>query len=140
MKCNSLLALIVSTLLSGCVPYPIYKTLQPSAKVTVVDHLGKPVSNATVTLIANTYPYGRERSRDTQTTTDEGLAAFSPRREWRTEVLAIHGSQEFYWNWCVQKEGFETLSTTYGGASQFQSEFTATLKPGPSKPCRASIR
>lgn len=137
---NALPTLLVTTLIAGCVPYPVYKTLQPAAKATIRDDRGVPASGAVVTLVASAYPYGREKSRETRTTTDDGVATFQARREWRTEVLAIHGWEEYFWNWCVQKEGFETFSTTHGSAADFEVELVVILKAGQSKPCPQGIR
>lgn len=72
---SALPTLLVTTLIAGCVPYPVYKTLQPAAKATIRDDRGVPASGAVVTLVASAYPYGREKSRDTRTTTDDGVAS-----------------------------------------------------------------
>jgi hypothetical protein len=140
LKRSFLLLLVVAGFASGCVPYPVYKTLQPAAKVTVQDDRGKPVPGAAVTLVASAHPYGREKSRETKETTADGVAAFQPRREWKTEVLAMHGWEEYFWNWCVQKEGYETFSTINRGAPEFQIEPIVVLKAGQSRPCPQGIR
>jgi hypothetical protein len=137
---SSLPTLLATFLVSGCVPYPVYKTLQPDAKATVRDAQGKPVSGAAVTLVASAYPYGRERSREMKMTMEDGVSAFASRREWRTEILAMHGAEEYFWNWCVQKEGFETFRTAHGRAAGFKAEPVIILKAGESKPCTQSIR
>ena len=132
--------LLAASLASGCVPYPVYKTLQPAAKATIRDTQGMPVYGAAVTLVASAYPYGREKSRETKVTAESGVAEFSSRREWRTEVLAMHGWEEYFWNWCVQKEGFETFSTKHRSGSEFAVEPVVILQAGQSKPCPQGIR
>ena len=82
--------------LTSCVPYAIYKTLQPPATATVLDSHGRAVADAEVTLIANAYPYGVEKSRVTQKTGSDGVARFTAAREWRTESLMIHGADVFF--------------------------------------------
>ncbi|MEK8033839.1 carboxypeptidase regulatory-like domain-containing protein [Ideonella sp. DXS29W] len=125
--------------MAGCVPYPVYKTLQPASTATVRDEQGRPVADAAVTLVSSAYPYGREKSRETQLTLPDGVAAFAARREWRTEVLALHGWEEYFWNWCVQKEGFATYRTRYGAAADFPTDVNVVLRAGESQPCAAGL-
>lgn len=136
----ALTALLACLLLWGCVPYPVYKTLQPAATATIQDGRGEPISDAAVTLISSAYPYGWEKARETKLTTEEGVAAFSARREWRVEMLALHGREVFFWNWCVEKEGFETFSTMHRNAADFRSEPIVLLKAGQSMPCFDEVR
>lgn len=138
MSIRLTVALAIAIVVSGCVPYPIYKTLQPVASITVVDATGKPVIGASVTLIANRYPYGREHHRSYSTTSQAGIASFDAMREWRTEVLMLHGAEEFFWNWCISGEGFETFNTHNKDASSFVLEPTVQLVAGISSPCRQS--
>lgn len=137
---RSVLPTLLAVLACGCVPYPVHKTLQPAAKATIRDDEGTPVSGASVTLVASAYPYGREKSRETKVTLGDGVAAFPSRREWRAEALAMHGWEEYFWNWCVYKEGFETFSTAHTGASSFNAEPVVVLKAGLSTPCPRDAR
>jgi len=131
--------LTVSTgVFAGCVPYPVYKTLQPSASATVLDENSNPIAAAKVTLIASAYPYGREKFREIKSTDPTGVAVLTVRREWRTEVLAMHGWEEYFWNWCVEKPGFLTFSTSNRSATQFVADPVFQLAPGESKPCTSS--
>ena len=127
--------MVAAFLVSACVPYPIYKTLQPEASITVLDAANHPVAGAEVTLVSNAYPYGREKGRMTKTTEANGVASFQARREWRTEVLMIHGSEEFFWNWCIRKTGFATHVTSNRSASEFQRAMEVRLEPGVDSPC-----
>jgi hypothetical protein len=127
------IALLLSV--TGCVPYPIYKTLQPEAKAIVRDHTARPVPGAKVTLIASAYPYGREKSRETKETDASGVASFSSRKEWRMEVLMIHGWEEYFWNWCIEKPGFQTYETAFGSQKKFGLESVFVLTEGASVPC-----
>ena len=137
---RSVFPALLACLASGCVPYPVYKTLQPAARATIRDEEGEPVPGASVTLVASAYPYGREKSRETKVTMADGVAAFPLRRGWRAETLALHGWEEYFWNWCVQKEGFETFSTAHTSASGFTAEPVVLLKAGPSTPCPRGVR
>ncbi len=128
-------ALLASTLIAGCVPYPVYKTLQPSAKATVLTADNAPLAGAEVTLIASAYPYGSERHRNTTETLADGTAHFAALRDMRIEVLMIHGAQEFFWNWCVRKAGYVTYVTAHRDAEQFQAGLVVRLPPGVSTPC-----
>ena len=121
--------------LAGCVPYPVYKTLQPAAAITVLDEASQPVTDARVVLIAAAYPYGFDRFRTEKQTTADGRAQFDSRREWRVEVLAIHGSEVFFWNWCVEKPGYATYATHAGGADKFDDNLVVKLKAGESRSC-----
>lgn len=140
MQRSTFIILLATVLLSGCVPYPVYKTLQPEAKATIQDSQGEPIAGAAVTLIASAYPYGWEKSRETKLSTQEGVAKFSSRREWRVEMLALHGREVYFWDWCVEKEGFETFSTVYSRAADFRAEPIIQLEAGQSTPCPDDIR
>ena len=126
--------------LCGCVPYPVNKTLQPSAQVTVRDRLNQPLPAAEVTLISSAYPYGFEKSRQTKNTTVDGTAAFELVREWRAETLMIHGAEEYFCNWCVRKPGYVTYLTTHRSAQDFQRNLTVHLDQGDSAPCPKPFR
>ena len=128
-------AVATAVLLAGCVPYPIYKTLQPSARVTVFDAASQPIGRARVTLISNSYPYGREKSRESKETDGNGVVSFEARSEWRTEVFFIHGAEVFFWNWCIEQPGFVTHSTANSSPNVFVPELAIRLEAGESKPC-----
>ena len=121
--------LIFVLLISGCV-YPIYKTLQPGSVVTVKDTAGSPVQDATVTMMSISKPSGIRTLRDTQVTNAQGQAIFDRRSEWRAEAMMMHGSEEFSWDVCVEKQGYLTASSANG--------LTVTLEHGVSSPCPQS--
>lgn len=127
------LTICLTGMLAGC--YPIYKTLQPSARVTVVDERGKPIEGAEVILITSSYPYGHERRREAQMTDRRGVAEFSSRSEWRGETLMLHGIEDFFWNWCVLKPGFSTHRTTDVSDDRFDRQPAIRLSPGSSSDC-----
>jgi hypothetical protein len=131
----SLFALAAATLMSGCVPYPVYKKLQPAAKATVRGAANEPLEQAEVTLISSAHPYGFEQHRQMKKTLADGTATFDARREMRVEVMVIHGWQEFFWNWCVRKEGYTTYLTRHNGAADFQENLFVQLQPGVTTPC-----
>lgn len=122
--------------LSGCgLPYPVYKTLQPRAEARVLSIGGEALVGAEVNLISSSHPYGEEKTRQLIRTDQDGVARFAPRREWRIEVLMVHGSEEFFWNWCVRAPGFQTVSTSLRSSKGFVADWTVRLQPGVSEPC-----
>jgi hypothetical protein len=139
MRATALAILASTTCLIACVPYPIYKTLQPAAKATVLNQKNEPVTKAEVILISSAYPYGFEKNRMTKETGVDGTATFESEHEWRTEVLMIHGSEIFFWNWCIRKEGYATYNTT-NRDSEFQDNVVIQLNPGFSTPCPQPFR
>lgn len=64
-----------------------------------------------------------------------GKASFSARTEWRVESLMLHGSEIYFWNWCVEKAGYETYETLNNAASQFDDKLIVRLPPGESRSC-----
>lgn len=135
MKLLALAITCAAVSLAGCVPYPVYKTLQPAAKATVLDGAGKPMAGAEVTLIANASPYGFEKSRVIRRTDSDGVAQFAAVRELRIESLMIHGVTVFVWSWCVRKPGYLTYRTAHGDARKFERNLVVRLRPGRSAPC-----
>jgi hypothetical protein len=136
----ALIILLATVTLSGCAPYPIYKTLQPAAQITVLDHANQPLPMAQATLVSNAYPYGREKTRETKATRDDGSASFDAVREWRIETLMIHGAEVYFWNWCVRKEGYVTYLTGNGSSTIFKDKLVVRLEPGESTPCPKYLR
>ena len=122
--------------LVGCIPipYPIYKTLQPEASVQVLDQKGQPISGAQVTLIAKAHPAPFEQSRETKISDTQGVARFERRQEWKTEVIFIHGSLAYYWNWCIAHRGYATFESGRSGV-EFEPDLTVRLQPGTSTTC-----
>lgn len=86
-------------------------------------------------LITSAYPYGREKRREQKFTDSDGAAKFSSVREWRTEMLAIHGSESFFWNWCISRDGHITFSTDHRNAKTFETNLIVRLGTGTSTPC-----
>ncbi len=128
-------AIAVASLVSGCVPYPVYKTMQPDAHATVLDENSHPLADARVVLISSTFPYGREQFRNETRSAADGGATFEALREWRAESMVIHGSQVYFWNWCVEKAGYETYMTLDRDAAYFKDKPQITLRPGESHSC-----
>jgi hypothetical protein len=132
---KSALVVVLAASLPACVPYPIYKTLRPTAKATVLDQTNRPIPGAEVTLISSSYPYGFVKDRVVQKTGSDGVARFSGGREWRVEAVMIHGAEVFFWNWCVRKDGNITYSTSHRSAELFDRDLLVWLRPGASRPC-----
>lgn len=137
---SATLALPLALLVSGCVPYPVYKTMQPDARITVLDESAQPVADARVVLISSAYPYGREQFRNETRSGADGTAAFEPIREWRAESMMLHGSQVYFWNWCVEKAGYETYETLNREPSGFDEREQVRLRAGESRPCNSGQR
>lgn len=131
----AVVAIAVASLVSGCVPYPVYKTMQPDARATVLDEKSHPLADARVVLISSTFPYGREQFRNETRSAADGGATFEALREWRAESMVIHGSQVYFWNWCVEKAGYETYMTLDRDAAYFKDKPQITLRPGESHSC-----
>ncbi|MBC9908254.1 MULTISPECIES: hypothetical protein [Achromobacter] len=135
-KCLPTIAILaLASLLSGCVPYPVYKTMQPDARATVLDENSQPLADARVVLISSTFPYGREQFRNETRSASDGSAAFEALKEWRAESMMIHGAQVYFWNWCVEKTGYETYMTLDRDAAYFNDKPQITLRPGESRSC-----
>ena len=137
--------LAVLAALAGCVPYPVYKTFQPAAIVTIVDSKAHPIEGAMVTMIASARPsYPAEKSRETKTSDAQGRVEFASKRQWRTEVLMLHGSEQYAWNWCVQKTGFVTYESAYDPLfdrliDTFKPAATIVLHDGASTGCSKEL-
>ncbi|MEZ5702681.1 MAG: carboxypeptidase regulatory-like domain-containing protein [Burkholderiaceae bacterium] len=131
-----MVALAGCAMLAGCIPYPVYKTLQPSARVRVLDAAGRPLSGAQVVLVASAFPYGGERHRSSARTGVDGRTTFEAEREWRVEWLVLHGAETYFWNWCVHKQGYQTFATHLRSAKLFQDTLEVRLQEGAAVPCR----
>src|SRR5688572_2163580 len=126
---RTLLIIPLLAALAGCMP--VYKTLQPNSSVVVKDTEGHPVEAATVQLITTSNPYNLEKGRKVTITDKEGVAQFDAKREWRIETFMLHGSETFYWDWCVQKPGYETYATEEQRRGWWRSmDAEVELKPG----------
>ena len=125
--------LLLSTifLFSGCV-YPVYKTISPTSTIYVVDEQAKPIKEVKVYLFSDMM-HGRDESNLTQQTDAKGFAHFDRVSQWKLESLMIHGRSTYYWNWCVEKEGFETKFTY--GYTGFEEEKKFMLREGTHTPC-----
>jgi hypothetical protein len=106
----------------------------------VVDKENKPLSEASVTLISSFYPYGHEDFRETRYTDSLGVAGFTGKREWRIEVIALHGWLEYFWNWCVKKPGYATFVTQFDSENDFDDEAEVKLNPGISTHCPEGLK
>ncbi|MGE8685646.1 MAG: carboxypeptidase regulatory-like domain-containing protein [Achromobacter sp.] len=118
-------------------PYPVYKTMQPDARITVLGPDSQPVADTRVVLISSSYPYGRERFRHETRSGSDGVATFQAIREWRVESMMLHGSQVYFWNWCVEKEGYETYETRNREAADFDDKARIQLRAGESRSCNS---
>jgi len=120
-------------LFTGCI-YPIYKTLQPQAMVEVVDENKVAIKNVNVHLqTRECLPC--KNSEQVKLSNERGIVHFDSQREWRKEILIIHGSTSFTWSWCVEKEGYKTILTSEAQSDKFESHRTFILEKGNTLPC-----
>jgi hypothetical protein len=140
MRKTVLTALTAMIFLSGCVPYPVYKTLQPAAQIAVRDEANGPLPDAEVSLLGYAHPHVFERSRETKRTDNQGAASFSPKQEWKVESMTLHGSEDFFWKWCVRKDGYATYLTVNSSTQEFQRHAVIRLARGQSTPCPTPVR
>jgi hypothetical protein len=115
----------------------VYKEVQPASQITVLYESGEPIEGAKVVLLASSHPHPRELGRETKFTDQNGVAAFESRREWRSEAMIMHGVEYFFWNWCVQKAGFNTYLSRHGSSGNFDPQPTIRLSRGASSECPA---
>jgi hypothetical protein len=127
------LALIAAGICAGC--YPIHKTIQPKARIEVLDGTGKPIRAAKASLVSRSHPHKRLRSINVAHTNDAGIAEFPELNDWRVEVLMIHGADVYFWEWCVQAEGFQTYATGNGTPDEFSESARIALQPGTMQAC-----
>jgi hypothetical protein len=123
----------------GCVPYPVYKTVQRGQSFLVQNEHGKPMAGALVTYISNFQPHGSEL-RFTRQTDEQGRAGFPTVREWQTEsFLMMHGIRAYSWSWCITASGYETGYSSENGGQKGEEgeEVVVDLKPGPMTACRS---
>lgn len=132
MKLAALAVLSATVLVSGCGPYPIYKTLQPAARITVRDQASQPVRGAEAILISRTRNgLLHETMRTTKQTVADGTASFESVSEWQIETTMLHGATDYGWHWCVRKEGY----LTFNSEEEFKRDLSLVLAPGLSTPC-----
>ncbi|MBX2861970.1 MAG: hypothetical protein KTR27_00320 [Leptolyngbyaceae cyanobacterium MAG.088] len=127
--------LLLLTIVTGCVPYPVHKMLQPESTAIILDENDSPVESAQVSLVTSSYPYGMAIGLELKLTDGQGVVKFDADHEWRTEMLMVHGSEVFFWNWCIYKSGYETYLTNYRSADEWQDVFTVSLTPGIASEC-----
>ena len=107
MNIKLLISVMLSLVLSGCI-YPVYRTIQPSTKVEVVDTKGVTLSGAKVYLSTKEmYPY--KLKVEIVKSNSKGIAHFDSIKKWGTDMLVMHGIKpENQWSLCVEKENYKT--------------------------------
>ncbi len=133
------LLVLLGCALSGCVMYPIYKTLQPGSQMIVLDEGDAPIEGARVRLSTDFNPHG-SLTHEIKLTDARGIAVFEQRSEWQTESWFMHGTRYYNWYWCVQRPGFRTYITSWGSGNTFQPQATVHLARGPSLDCEQTAK
>ena len=129
-----ILQLTLIILTTACVPYPVYKTLQPSAVVQVVDDGGHPITDAEVHLVTHSFfQHDHPKNRSSKKTASNGVAEFDSQHEWRTEFMALHGAEHLYWSLCVQSNGFKTYRNSEIKTNKMDVKIKLSI--GESTPC-----
>ncbi len=131
---QSLLLLSIFMLLTAC--YPTYKTIQPAAKVQVLNQQHQPIEGAKVVLITRAHPTPIN-DHTIQLTNAQGLAVFNGHHEMQTETIFLHGALDYYWSWCIEKAGFATYQSA---GAEFKSNLNVELLAGESTSCAADSR
>lgn len=133
---NKLATIGIFLSLTGC-SYPVYKKMQPQSEIVILDESQKPLANVKVELHSKEQAAGGRAKhwKSTKLTTQDGIAEFESRREWRIESLMIHGMTFVSWKWCIEKEGFKTIRTSYLYSDKFKDSGTFILKKGNSVSC-----
>lgn len=122
-----------ASLLTAC-PYPVYKKLRPEGNALILDSAGKPITGAKVVIITRAHPTPIN-DYDVEITDNNGSTAFASHGELKTEVVFLHGSVEYYWNWCVEKAGYKTYQTDFSNGDEFNSQLKLTMLDGNSTTC-----
>lgn len=94
--------------LTGC--YPIYKKIRPFVSLQVYDHSGQYIKGVTVVRMTNQYPARVDTVFESQKTDTQGMVKFKGQRKWAIEFMMIHGAQDYTWNICLSKPGYETVN------------------------------
>ncbi len=128
-----IISILLFMMITACT-YPIYKTLQPKSMVVVLDENKMAVKNAKVHLQTTECMPCKDSER-VALSNNEGIVSFNSQREWRKEILTVHGSKFFTWGWCVEKKGYKTIVTSKSSSNKFESHRTFILKKGVSLPC-----
>lgn len=121
--------------LTSCVPYPVYKTVQPTAQMTVLDEQNQPIEGAEVILTTHYNPHGRA-TKQVKLTDQLGAATFESHSEWQAEnIFVMHGVRFYDWYWCVKKPGFKTDRTGRKPGDKFSPTATVQLSRGVASEC-----
>ena len=109
------------------------RTVAAASAITVRTAANLPLAGAQVALITRAHPTPLDRY-ETKVTAPDGSASFAGKREMTVEVMVMHGSLDYYWNWCVRKEGYATFKTIYSNGDDFPAKINVVLQPGASTP------
>jgi hypothetical protein len=121
--------------LAGCLPYPVYKRIQPEIVVRVVDAAGQPIPDARLVLLTRAHPAPPIRIVTEASTNAAGEARFESHREWQVEVNFIHGSLEYYWTLCVTHAGYANLYVHGPERFSGNSPTELVMQPGTASTC-----
>lgn len=107
MTIKILIIIMLSFALSGCI-YPVYRTIQPTTKVEVLDTKGVAIHGAKVYLSTKEFDSSRVKVEIVRSD-EEGISEFEIIKKWGTDMLVMHGIKpENSWSLCVERENYKT--------------------------------
>ena len=110
-----LLALSIVTLtLSGCAP--MYRRVRPDIEFHLRDNKGAPVKNATAVITTRANPHDRLRNQESFISIENGVISIDSRRRWELVNFMPHGSDLYFWPWCVQAPGYQRIEGRVWGS------------------------
>jgi hypothetical protein len=134
-------------LVAGCpIPWRDTMVVQPALEVDVKDESGAMIEGARVLVVAGSNPHHQLQGTEEQTTDAWGHASFEERSETKTVYpLMMHGVPFYYFEWCVEAEGFVAQRGELGGEPVDPVLEVALAKGGDERHCttdggRAEIR
>ena len=98
----------------------------------------RPIQSVSISLIPKAYPSGGEKSRETKLSDGDGRVIFQEQHERCTEVLMIHGWEEYFWRLCIQKSGFQSQLADLKADALSNGKIVINLTAGQSISCESS--
>jgi hypothetical protein len=118
--------------LTAC--YPAYKTRQPAVNLMLVNTQQLPIAGAKVVLNTRAHASGIN-DFNIKMTDENGGVTFNSNKQMEIEVMAMHGSLQYFWDICIEKEDYITENVRFDEAAQAEKLDKITLKAGASTAC-----
>lgn len=129
----------VGVLVAGCpIPWRDTMVVQPALEVDVRDESGAAVEGARVLVVAGTNPHHQLAGTEELLTDAWGHASFEERSETKTIYpLMMHGVPFYYFEWCVEADGFVSQKGELGGEPVAPTLEVVLAKGGDERHCTA---